>query len=332
VFKIINALLWVVGGVAGTAALFAAMNWLVDRLPLGAQRRIRPYVFIGPALLVVGIFLVYPAVLTIISSVLDDDAESFVGLSNYTAMLTDAGLRSAVLNNLLWIAVVPVLAVAVGLAVAVLADRLGKRLESVSKSIIFTPMAISAVGASTIWGFVYDWNPPGRDQIGVLNAIWTGIGGLVSDEGFQPISWLQVSQGRLNSFLLMIIMVWLQAGFAMVLLSAAIKGVPTDTLEAARIDGANEWQIFWRITVPQIRSTIAVVYTTIVIAVLKVFDIVYVLTGGNFNTDVIANRFIIELFDFRRFGRGSAIVVALMIATVPVMIYNVRQFRAQEAG
>ncbi|MGI9031114.1 MAG: carbohydrate ABC transporter permease, partial [Ilumatobacteraceae bacterium] len=213
--------------------------------------------------------------------------------------------------------------VAFGLAMAVLADRMSKRWESASKSIIFMPMAISAVGASTIWLFVYNWRPSGREQIGLLNAIWTGFGG-------EPVSWLQVSDGRLNTLVLLLIMVWGSTGLAMVLLSAAIKGVPDDTLEAARLDGASESQVFWRITVPQIKTTIAVVFTTLTIAVLKVFDIVYVMTGGNFNTDVIANRFIDELFDFRRFGQAAAIVVFLMIVMIPIIYYNIRSFRQQE--
>jgi alpha-glucoside transport system permease protein len=239
-------------------------------------------------------------------------------------LFTDPSLRMAIINNLLWVLVVPAACVAFGLLVAVLADRLSPRFESISKSLIFTPMAVSAVGASTIWLFVYAWRPAGTAQIGLLNAIWTGL-------GQEPIAWVQVSTLRLNSFLLMVIMIWLQTGFAMVLLSSAIKGVPTDTIEAARIDGATEIQIFWRVTVPQIMSTIVVVFTTILIAVLKIFDIIYVTTGGNFNTDVVAVRFINELFQFRRFGLAAAIVVVLMIATIPVMIYNIRQFREQEA-
>ncbi|HSJ43368.1 MAG TPA: sugar ABC transporter permease, partial [Euzebyales bacterium] len=254
----------------------------------------------------------------------DDRSETFVGLDNYTTLFTDPSLRLAITNNLLWVLVVPASCVAFGLLVAVLADRLTPRFESASKSIIFTPMAVSAVGASTIWLFVYAWRPAGTPQIGLLNAIWTGLGG-------EPVAWVQVSNFRLNSFLLMVIMIWLQTGFAMVLLSSAIKGVPTETIEAARIDGATEIQIFWRVTVPQIASTIVVVFTTILIAVLKIFDIIFVSTGGNFNTDVVANRFITELFDFRRFGLAAAIVVVLMLATIPVMIYNVRQFREQES-
>lgn len=322
--KIANALIALVAGVGGTVALFWAMNKAVEALPEEWENRLKPYVFIGPAILVVSAFLVYPAVRTVFISFFGNRSENFVGVDNYTALVTDPGLRLALTNNFLWILVVPISCVAFGLLTAVLADRLSPRFESVSKSIIFTPMAISAVGASTIWKFVYDWKPAGQGQIGLLNAIWTGL-------GQDPIAWLQVSDFRLNSFLLMVIMIWGQTGFAMVLLSSAIKGVPTETIEAARIDGATEVQIFWRVMIPQIGSTIAVVYTTILIAVLKIFDIIFVLTGGNFNTDVIANRFIDELFQFRRFGRASAIVVALMLATIPVMIYNIKKFREQEA-
>jgi alpha-glucoside transport system permease protein len=324
VLKLANALIAVVAGVGGTIVLFWAMNKAVESLPEKWENRAKPYVFIGPALIVVALFLVYPAIRTIFLSFYDDRSVNFVGMDNYTTLFTDPSLRLAITNNFLWVLVVPISCVVFGLLVAVLADRLSPRFESISKSLIFTPMAVSAVGASTIWLFVYAWRPAGTSQIGLLNAIWTGLGG-------EPIAWVQVSNFRLNSFLLMIIMIWLQTGFAMVLLSSAIKGVPTETIEAARIDGASEIQIFWRVTIPQIMSTIVVVFTTILIAVLKIFDIIFVTTGGNFNTDVVANRFITELFDFRRFGLAAAIVVVLMIATIPVMIYNIRQFREQEA-
>lgn len=322
--KLANATIAVIAGVGGTVILFWAMNKAVEALPEEWENRLKPYVFIGPALIVVTLFLVYPAWRTVYISFFDDRSEAFVGVDNYTRLFTDPGLRLAITNNVLWVLVVPAACVAFGLLVAVLADRLSPRFESISKSLIFTPMAVSAVGASTIWLFVYAWRPSGTAQIGLLNAVWTGLGG-------EPVSWLQVSDFRLNSFLLMVIMIWLQTGFAMVLLSSAIKGVPTETIEAARIDGASEIQIFWRVTIPQIMSTIVVVFTTILIAVLKIFDIIFVTTGGNFNTDVVAVRFINELFQFRRFGLAAAIVVVLMIATIPVMIYNIRQFRAQEA-
>ncbi len=322
--KVINALLAVVGGVGGIIVLFWALNALTERLPEKWENRLKPYVFIGPAMLAVGIFLVYPALRTIYVSFLDARSENFVGLQNYTELAGDPALRSAVFNNLLWMIIVPAVSVALGLVIAVLADRMSAAGERISKSIIFLPMAISFVGASTIWLFVYAWVPASQEQFGLLNAIWSGLGG-------EPTVWLQISAARLNTLLLIVIMVWLQAGFAMVLLSAAIKNVPEETLEAARIDGATEVQIFWRVIIPQVASTIAVVLTTILIGVLKTFDIVYVMTGGNFDTDLVAVRFITELFQFRQFGRAAAIVVVLMLATIPVMIYNIRQFRAQEA-
>jgi len=322
--KLINGLLAILGGLGGVMVLFWALNAAVERLPDVWEERLKPYVFIGPAMLAVAVFLVYPGIRTIVLSLFSANSAEFVGFQNYAELARDPDLRAAIINNLLWILFVPTVAVALGLLVAVLADRVSPRMEKFSKSIIFLPMAISMVGASTIWKFIYEWRPEGTAQIGLLNAIWTALGG-------EPQTWLQISTFRLNSFLLMIILVWLQAGFAMVLLSAAIKGVPEETLEAARIDGANEVQIFWRVIVPQIASTIVVVLTTIIILVLKVFDIVYVTTGGNFNTDVVANRFITELFNFRQFGRAAAIVVALIIATIPVMIYNIRTFRAGES-
>lgn len=321
--KILVGLLAVVAGVGGSIVLFWGLNWVVERLPKRSANRLRPYVFVGPALLMVTLFLIYPAIRTIRDSFLDDRSESWVGLDNYRLLIEDKSLRSTLINNVLWVIFVPVLCLVFGLAMAVLADRLSKRWESGAKSIVFMPMAISAVGASTIWLFIYYWRPAGRDQIGLLNAVWTGFGN-------EPVSWLQQSEFRLNTIYLLVIMIWGSTGLAMVLLSAAIKGVPDDTIEAARIDGATDSQIFWRVTVPQIRSTIAVVFTTITIAVIKVFDIVYVMTGGNFDTDVIANRFVKELFDFRRFGQAAAIVVFLMIVMIPIIVYNVRSFRQQE--
>jgi alpha-glucoside transport system permease protein len=322
--RLINALLAIVGGVLGAMALFWILNLLVERLPPKWETRLKPYVFIGPALLVLGVFLIWPTIRTIYLSFFDRTSDSFVGVQNYTALATDPDMRTVIINNVLWIVVVPAVSVAVGLMVAVLADRLTASWEKISKSVIFLPMAISFVGASTIWLFIYTWRPEGTAQIGILNAIWTALGG-------SPQTWLQIDTLKLNSFLLMIILVWLQAGFAMVLLSAAIKNVPEDTIEAARIDGARETQIFWRVTVPQIKSTIVVVFTTVTILVLKVFDIVYVMTGGNFNTDLVAVRFIRELFSFREFGRAATVVVVLLIATIPIMVFNVRQFRRQAA-
>jgi alpha-glucoside transport system permease protein len=324
VLRMANGLLAIAAGVGGVIVFFWALNAAVERLPPRLEQRLKPYVFVGPAIAVLALFLVFPSIRTVYVSFLDARSEDFVGLENYQVLATDPDLRSAIFNNILWIIFVPSVAVAIGLAVAVLADRLSPLWEKISKSIIFLPMAISFVGASTIWLFIYTWRPEEQAQIGLLNAIWTSFGG-------QPQAWLQIDTARLNSFLLMVIVMWLQAGFAMVLLSAAIKNVPEDTLEAARIDGATELQIFWRVTVPQIKTTIVVVLTTIVILVLKVFDVVFVMTGGLFETDLVAVRFIREMFSFREFGRAAAIVVVLIIATIPIMIFNIRQFREQEA-
>lgn len=211
----------------------------------------------------------------------------------------------------------------IGLLVAVLADRLSPKGESISKAMMFMPMAISFVGASTIWGFIYDYQS-GDTQIGLLNAIVTAVGG-------EAQSWLTIDRFALNSMLLMVIVVWLQVGYAMVLLSTAIKNVPEDTLEAARIDGASELKIFFLVVIPQMKGTIITVFVTVFIMVMKIFDIVYVMTNGNFKTNVIANMFFQELFVQRNAGKASAIVVILLIAVIPVLIYQVRHFKREEA-
>ncbi|MER7605469.1 sugar ABC transporter permease [Nocardioides sp. NPDC127503] len=324
--KILNGLVAIVLGVGGTAALYWVLNFLSGLLPGKWDRRIKPYVFIGPAILVVTVFLVYPALMTVIYSFADDSSINWVGFDNYTALFRDDEFIGTLVNNLLWILIVPAASVIVGLLVAVLADQLKAFPERVAKSVIFMPMAISFVGASTIWGFVYATRfAQGDKQIGLLSAISTSL-------GFEPVAWLRIQTGNLNDLLLIVIMIWLQAGFAMVLLSSAIKGVPDDTVEAARIDGATEIQIFFKVVVPQIWPTVIVVFVTILILVMKVFDIVYVMTGGRSGTSVLANTFVLELFEFGDAGRAAAVVVVLMIAVIPVMIYQMRQFKKQEAG
>ena len=323
--RLINALLAIVGGVGAALLLFWILNKLVEMLPAKWEERIKPWVFIGPAVVAIGLFLVYPAIRTFILSFANAQSTAWVGTENYTDLLSSSDFRQTLYNTLLWIAVVPVATVAIGLGVAVLADRLGPQSEKLSKSIIFLPMAISGVGQATIWRFIYEARPAGEPQIGLQNAVWTAL-------GFDPVAWLQVSTLHFNSFLLMVILIWAQVGFSMVLLSAAVKGVPVDTLEAARIDGANERQIFFRVIIPQIWATVITVFITVLISVMKIFDVVYVMTNGNFNTDVIAVRFFNELFRNGNNGRASAIVVMLMIAVLPVIIYQVRHFRAEEAA
>jgi alpha-glucoside transport system permease protein len=325
VLKVLNALLAIVSGVLGSLLLFYVLNKAVERLPKKWEERLRPYVFVGPAVLLIGFFLIYPAVRTVVFSFANNDSTKFIGTKNYTDLLGSSDFVSgALLNTLLWMIVVPALTVVFGLAVAVLADRLRPRAEKFTKSIIFLPMAISMVGAATIWRFVYESRPAGTPQIGLFNAI-------LAKFGADPVAWLQLSQAHANSLLLMVIMIWSQVGFSMVLLSAAVKGVPEDTIEAGRIDGASEKRIFFNIVVPQIWATVITVFITVLIGVMKVFDIVYVMTGGNFNTDVIGMRFWTELFTNGNNGYAAAIVVMLMIAIVPVMIYQVRNFRKQEA-
>ena len=325
--NIISGLTAILLGVGGILVLFWALNYAVERLSKKQEELLKPYVFIGPALVVVTVFLLYPSIVTFIDSFRTNvgTPEQAWTLDNYAYLLTDATLRGSFINNLIWILLVPAGAVAIGLLVAVLADRLAPTWEKVSKSIIFMPMAVSFVGASTIWMFIYTWRVPGEPQIGLLAAIFQGLGNPMDT----PI--LQNSTFRLNTIALLVVMIWLQAGFAMVLLSAAIKNVPEDTIEAARIDGATEIQIFWRVTVPQIASTIVVVTTTILILVLKIFDIPRVMTSGNFNTNVIANVYFNLEFTARQTGRASVVVVALIVLTLPFMYINIKRFRAQEA-
>jgi alpha-glucoside transport system permease protein len=323
--KVINALLAIVAGVGGALVLYYLLNKFVELLPGPWEDRIKPFAFLGPALLAIGLFLIYPAIRTIVLSFANRDSTAWVGLQNYSELLSSPDFRSTLFNTLLWIAVVPAVTVVLGLGIAVLADRLSPRGEKLTKTLIFMPMAISMVGAATIWRFIYELRPKGEPQIGLQNAIVTAL-------GFDPISWLQQDTFHLNSFMLMVILVWAQVGFSMVLLSAAVKNVPTETLEAARIDGANERQTFFRVVVPQIWPTVITVFITVLIGVMKVFDIVYVMTNGNFNTNVIALDFYNQLFTNGNAGYAAAIVVMLMVAVLPIMIYQVRQFRAQEAS
>ena len=280
-----------------------------------------PWLYMAPALLILLGYLVYPTVMTIYYSFFDARLTHFTGLENYRWVFTSKAMRIAFRNNLLWLVLFTALTVSLGLILAVLLDRV--RYETIAKSIIFLPMAISFVGAGVIWKFVYAFRPANAPQIGLLNAIWVGV-----FHG-HPIGWL--NNRAVNNFALIFVGVWIWTGFCMVILSAAYKGIPRELLEAARVDGANEWQVFWHVTIPVMLPTIAVVTTTMVINVLKVFDIVYVMTNGNFGTEVMANRMYKEMFNFHHFGRASAIAVILLLAIVPVMLANIRRFQEQEA-
>lgn len=323
--KILMGLLGLVAGIGGAAILFWFINMAVEALPRKLEHGLVPYAFLLPGFSLIGLMLLYPTLQTIHYSFANASSTAYVGLQNYRDLFASSEFWSAIFNNLLWIAIVPAVSVALGVVVAVLADKLSASSEKWAKSFIFLPMAISFVAASAIWlTTVYAYQAPGRPQTGALNAIYTFFGG-------NPQNWLSIDTARLNSLLLMVILVWLQVGFAMVLLSSAIKGVPEDTLEAARIDGATEWQIFWKVTIPQIKGTIITVFITVLILVMKVFDIIYVLTNGRNNTDVIANMFFNELFARGQAGLASALVVVLLVAVIPVLVYQVKQFREQEA-
>lgn len=310
------AILW---GVGGVALLYVLTNWLIEKLPHTWTARLRPFVFVGPALAILVWYLALPAARSLYLSFFNANSTQFVGLENYVFAFTDPEMLISFRNNLLWIVLGTGFSVLFGLLIAVLADR--TRMEVAYKALIFLPMAISFVGASVIWRFVYAFQPAGRDQIGLLNALWTSVGG-------DPVAWLTLRPW--NNLALIAILIWLQTGFAMVLLSAAVKGVPNELLEAARIDGANEFQVFLRVIVPFIRGTIITVTTTIVIMTLKIFDIVFVMTNGNLGTEVIASRMYKEMFRFRDFGRGSAIAIVLLVAVLPVMWYNLSRFREEE--
>ncbi len=322
--KILSTIITVLIGVGAALALYWVLNKLAELLPDKWEHSLKPYLYILPAYAGIVFYLVYPAVQTIVFSFKDSSSTAWVGLDNFSTLLKSNSFQDTLFNTLLWMIIVPVATVVLGLGVAVLADRLNPRGEKLAKTLVFMPMAISMVGAGTVWRLLYAYRPEGREQIGVQNAIVTALGG-------DPVAWLEQSQFHFNSLLLMVMLLWAQVGFSMVLLSAAIKGVPGDTLEAARIDGANEVNIFFRVVVPQIRGTIITVFVTTLIATMKIFDIVYVMTNGNFNTNVLGNEFFNQLFTNFNNGAAAAIVVLLMIAIIPIMVYQIRHFRAEEA-
>lgn len=381
-------------GVLGVWALFWTANDLAERFPSAIRRALRPLIFVGPAAALLTVYLVYPGLNTIYTSLTEDvldvpqvvpqqfwDSQHIAadyvttelqdvtfertllnldqielaqvrsreqtawllirpqtiaaedgdgtrraftvtpfGLHNYRFAFTSPAMRIAFRNNVIWLLVGTGGSVILGLLIATMVDRVKR--EALAKSFIFMPLAISFVGASVIWRFVYAWQPPGREQIGLLNAVVTQL-------GVDPIPWL--IQPPHNTYALIAIMVWLQTGFCMVILSAALKGIPNEYIEAARIDGASERQIFFGIVIPMIRGALITVTTTVFIAILKVFDIVYVMTNGKYETEVIANRMFVEMFNFRNFGRASALAVVLLLVVLPIMILNIRNLRRSGA-
>ncbi len=276
--------------------------------------------FVGPAVLLVSFYLVLPTLYTVYLSFFDRNSQSFVGLDNFRYLFTNAAVQAAFRNNLLWLVVFTAGTVLLGLLLAVLLDRV--RYEAVAKSIIFLPMAISFAGAGVIWRFMYAYRPEGAEQIGLLNQIVVWLGGT-------PRAWL-IEQPWVNNLALIAAGVWIWTGFCLVIISAAYKGIPKDMMEAARVDGANELQVFRHISLPSLYPTLAVITTTMIINVMKIFDIVYVMTNGQFGTEVLANRMYKEMFQFRHFGRASAVAVVLLAVAAVVMVINIRRFREEE--
>jgi len=320
--QIVQVIVAIVWGVGGVALLYVVANWLVLKLPKKYSKVLQPFVFVGPAVAIMAWFLVIPVIRTLIGSFRDRLGNDFVAFENYKFVFTDPRMLETFRNNLLWLVFGTFFSVALGLLIALLADR--TKAEVIYKSIIFVPMAISFVGAGVIWKFMYTYKGEGSgiSEIGLINAIVLALGG-------QSQPWLSLAPW--NNFFLIVIMVWLQTGYAMVIISSAIKGVPGELLEAARIDGATEVKAFFNVTVPYIKGTLLTVTTTIVIFSLKLFDIVRVMTGGNNGTNVIANEFYLQRFTYGHTGRASAIAIILLLAVVPVMVYNLRQFGERKA-
>ncbi|BCB81889.1 sugar ABC transporter permease [Phytohabitans flavus] len=294
-------------------------------LPPGRMHKPREFgyaiFFLLPVVVLLLIGLVVPVVRTLVLSLKNGDGSEWVGLDNYGWMFSNGDILSVLWNSLLWVVLVPLVATSVGLIYAVLVDR--ARLEAVAKSLVFLPMAISFVGASIIWRFVYAYRGEEQDQIGLLNQIVVWLGGT-------PKQWLLDSP--LNTLLLIVVMVWIQAGFAMVILSAAIKAVPGDIIEAARLDGVSAWQMFWRITLPSIRPALIVVIVAITVATMKIFDIVRTMTNGNYDTNVIALEMYNQAFRYQETGQGSALAVFLFILVIPIVIFQIRNLRRQREG
>ncbi len=322
---LVQGIFTIVAGVFGCIAYFYCSNLLLDRVmfpPRGPRasrniayaNRIRPWVFMFPAIFALGLYLAYPVVGSFWRSLYNRSGVEFVGLGNYSELFRSEPFQVSVFNNILWILVVPAASTFIGLIAAQLTDKLSW--GNIAKSLIFMPMAISFVGASLIWKFVY----ANDADIGLINAIRQTFGADQAIDVLQIAFW--------NNFFLMIILIWIQTGFAMVILSAALRGIPDETIEAAILDGANPFQLFFQIKVPQIIGTIVVVWTTITVLVLKVFDIVYTMTGGNFDTEILPS-YMMD-FMFRDDGKATAIAFVIMVMVLPVMIWNIRQARMEE--
>ncbi|WP_238010328.1 sugar ABC transporter permease [Dactylosporangium sp. AC04546] len=302
----------------GFIVVVGALLFVLDILPRWGKgkERLQMAGFLGPALVLLGLGLVYPLIRTVYLSFFDASSQEFVGIENYKWIFTNDDTLLMLRNTLIWVVCVPLLSTAFGLIYAVLVDK--ARGEGIAKSLIFMPMAISLVGAAIIWKFIYAFREADQEQIGLLNQILVWL-------GLEPQQFLSNSPS--NTFYMIIMLIWIQAGFAMVILSAAIKAIPAEIVEAARLDGANPWQMFWRVTMPSIRPAVVVVVVTITIATLKVFDIVRTSTGGQFKSSVLALEMYNQAFRAYENGHGSALAVLLFVLVIPIVIFQVRQLR-----
>lgn len=319
--RLFNAIVVVVGVPAALVGYILLIETLLRAAPGRLQGRIRPWLWLLPAFGFLGVFLVYPTIQTVIKSFQDRAARNFIGFANYEWFFGSSEMVSTLVNTLIWVVLLPLITVGVGLLIAVLLDRV--KYESIAKSAIFLPLAISATAAGVIWFFMFLWQPPGEPQVGTLNGVLDAVGA-------DPVAFLQVDEYRFNTVMLVIVMAWMWTGFAMVIISAAYKGISRELMEAARVDGASEWQVFKGIVWPLLLPTIAVISTTMIITALKAFDLVYVMSGGQFDTSVIAFE-MIQQFGFGQQGRSSAVAVILLLAIIPIMAFNIRRFQAQEA-
>jgi alpha-glucoside transport system permease protein len=301
---------------AGFVLFFGVVLFVISRVRGRAAHPLVVAAFIGPTVLLLGVGLIYPAILTIIQSFQNAASTAFVGLDNYVTIFTEQQYRIVLANTFVWVLLVPIVATMIGLIYAVLVDR--TRTEALSKALVFIPMAISMVGASIIWRFVYDYRPTRFEQIGLANQLLKSLGMETYQFLLNP-PW--------NTLFLIVVMIWIQAGFAMTVLSASIKAIPDDIIEAAKLDGVSGLQMFRYITLPSIRPGMIVVLTTIAIGTLKVFDIVRTMTGGNFDTSVIANEFYTQAFRADNQGLGAALAVLLFILVMPIVAYNIAQLR-----
>ena len=319
-------LLGVIEAVGGFIAILVIVFFVAGRATGRLQKPIAVVICLGPALFLVTLGLIIPAITTINNSLKNQQflgqlETQYIGFKNYTYAFTDPTTQQTILRTVLWLLIVPAAAVAVGLLVALLVDRM--KYSSIPKTMIFLPTAISFVGAAVIWSYVYNYVTPSQSQTGLLSEIVMKLG------WSNPPNWLITAP--MNTFLEMVIMIWIQAGFAMVVLGAALKAIPDEVIESARLDGAEGVTLFRTVQIPMIRNTLVVVLTTVMITTLKVFDIVFTINNGNFDTDVLARQMYADMFVTSQVSRGSALAVILFLAVTPLVFYNVRQLRRERA-